>query len=413
MADHTKEIFNLACEGHQLKERVTQEFAKLSNQEVLFHTQAQSTSYEMLASGHLDCFTAYYAILQAIEELLNKASEVWLWANASLFKLVLDYEAKLDAFLDRTGGWIRALEERIWMMMARITKDLRAPLCASLAIVFCLLDTFPSFPANLAYQNTSPIITGFVPKAYAQQPWLGLHSLDLTHTLPPDSHRKAEDILKEAILCSTGGKAATTVSTGPSTSTSTAPNELPQEGFPSTSSPTVRSPTKCKCTRSPSPHHLWSGSSSSGRGSASDRGSRGSHLSSSGSSGSGSNSGSGSGSHDGSPARSEASGYEGSVHSWAASDGSVEVLSADEASGGEEDVLDSTNKADISQGSMSAWHLCCRWWGHSQMQGAQTCPQKWHWLCGVERQTHPWWGDGYTRVGQHCQWLYWCWKEEA
>ena len=72
-----------------------------------------------------------------------------------------------------------------------------------------------------------------------------------------------------------------------------------------------------------------------------------------GSSGSSSSLGSGSGSPDGSPARSEASRHEGSVHSQAASDGSVEVLSADEASGGDEDVLDSTNEADISQGSMS------------------------------------------------------------
>ena len=91
--DHTKEIFNLACEGHQLKERVAWEFAKLSNQEVLFRTQAQSTSYEMLASGCPDCFPAYYAILRsdqetleakdkAIEELLNKVSNAWLRANA-------------------------------------------------------------------------------------------------------------------------------------------------------------------------------------------------------------------------------------------------------------------------------------------------------------------------------------------
>ena len=49
MADHTKQIFNLACEGHHLEEQVTPEFAKLSNQEALFHTQAQSTGYEMLA----------------------------------------------------------------------------------------------------------------------------------------------------------------------------------------------------------------------------------------------------------------------------------------------------------------------------------------------------------------------------
>ena len=81
--------FNLACEGHQLRKRVAREFAKLSSQEVLFRTQAQSTGYEMLASRHPDCFTAYYAILRsdkesseakdkAIEELLNQVSEVWL-----------------------------------------------------------------------------------------------------------------------------------------------------------------------------------------------------------------------------------------------------------------------------------------------------------------------------------------------
>ena len=242
-------------------------------------------------------------------------------------------------------------------MMVQIAEDLRAPLCAGLTIVFCLLDTLPSFPASLAYQNTSPIITGFAPEAYAQQPWLGLHSLDLAHTPPPDSHRKAKDVLKEAILCSTGGNAATTVSTGPSTSTSTTPkqtrqdaDELPWEGLPSTSSPTAHSPTKHKCTSSPSLCHSQSGSSSSGRGSASDRGSRGSHSSSL---GSGSRLGSGSGSHDGSPARSEASRCEGSVHLQAASDGSVKILSADEASGGKEDVLDSANKTDVSQGSMS------------------------------------------------------------
>ena len=99
------------------------------------------------------------------------------------------------------------------------------PLGAGLAIVFHLFDTLPSFPANLMYQSTSPMITGFVPKVYAQWPWLGLHSLDLAHTPPPDNRRKAEDVLKEAILHSTGGNAATAVSTGPSTSTSMAPKQ--------------------------------------------------------------------------------------------------------------------------------------------------------------------------------------------
>ena len=76
-------------------------------------------------------------------------------------------------------------------------------------------------------------------------------------------------------------------------------------------------------------------------------------MSSSGSLGLGSRSGSGGGSRGGSPAWSQASGHEESVHSGAASDGSIEVLSADETSGGEEYVLDSANEADVSQGSMS------------------------------------------------------------
>ena len=138
---------------------------------------------------------------------------------------MLDYEAKLDAFLDKVGDWIRAQEEHIWMTMRQITEDVRAPLCAGLAIMFHLLDTLPSFPANLTYQSTSPMITGFVPEVYAQWPWLGLHSLDLTHTPPPDSRRKAKDVLKEAILHSTGGNVAAAVSTGPSASISTAPKQ--------------------------------------------------------------------------------------------------------------------------------------------------------------------------------------------
>ena len=205
------------------------------------------------------------------------------------------------------------------MMMFQITGDIGVPLCASLDIVLHLLETLPSFPVNLTYQSNSPIMCGFVPKAYAQ-PWLGLHSLDLAHAPPLNSRRKAEDVLKEAILHSTGGSVAATAKTDPSTSTSTAPTQferdaeaLPWEGLPSTSSSAVRSPSKCRCTKSPSLHCLQSGSSS-GESSASKCRSRGSHLSSSSSSGSGSGSGSGGGSYDGSPAGSEASTGEGSVH---------------------------------------------------------------------------------------------------
>ena len=54
----------------------------------------------------------------------------------------------------------------------------------------------------------------------------------------------------------------------------------------------------------------------------------------------------------GSLARSEASPGARSVHSVAASVGGVEVLSGDEANGGEHDVSYSTDEADVSQGSI-------------------------------------------------------------
>ena len=82
-ADHTKLIFNLACEGRHVKEQVAREFTRLSSEEVLFCTQAHSTGHESLASEHPDRFSMYYAILRsdresseakdkAMEEILNK-----------------------------------------------------------------------------------------------------------------------------------------------------------------------------------------------------------------------------------------------------------------------------------------------------------------------------------------------------
>ena len=116
-ADHTKIIFNLVCEGRHLKEQVTRIFVRLSSEEVLFRTQAQSTSHETLASRRPDRFSTYYQILRsdkepsdtrdkAMEEIISAASKAWSRANACLFNHVLDYERKLDAFLDKTGGWI-------------------------------------------------------------------------------------------------------------------------------------------------------------------------------------------------------------------------------------------------------------------------------------------------------------------
>ena len=122
--------------------------------------------------------------------------------------------------------------------------------------------------------------------------------------------------------------------------------------LPPSSPSVVRSPSKCKHAKSPSPQRSQSGASSSGESLASGRRSRGSRSSSLSSSESSSRSGSGSESQSGSPARSEASAGVRSVHSVAALVGGVEVLSGDEASGGEHNVSYSTDEADVSQGSI-------------------------------------------------------------
>ena len=191
--------------------------------------------------------------------------------------------------------------------MFEITGDAGTPLCASLDIMLCLLDTLPSFPANLPYQSNSPIICGFAPEAYAQ-PWLGLHGMDLTCLLSFENRKKAKDVLKEAIIQSTGGGTVSRASAGPSTSTSTEPTQIEKDtnALALTSSSTVHSPSKCRHTKSPSLQCLQSDSSSDEE-SASGHESKSSHSNSSSSSRSSSGSVSGSGSHEGSPARSEAS----------------------------------------------------------------------------------------------------------
>ena len=95
-----------------------------------------------------------------------------LWGKAG-------YVPRQNRGLDKGAGGVHLDND------ASNYQDLGAPLCAGLDIVLCLLDTLPSFPANLTYQSASPIITGFMPETYAQQPWLGVHSLDLAHTPPP------------------------------------------------------------------------------------------------------------------------------------------------------------------------------------------------------------------------------------
>ena len=76
-------------------------------------------------------FLTYYQILRsdeepsdahnkAMEEIVNAANKVWSRANETLFNHVLDYERKLNTFLDKVGGWIREQEERVWTTVFQI-----------------------------------------------------------------------------------------------------------------------------------------------------------------------------------------------------------------------------------------------------------------------------------------------------
>ena len=129
--------------------------------------------------------------------------------------------------------------------MFEIMRDAGTPLFTSLDIMINLLDSLPSFPANISYQSNSPIICSFTPEAYAQ-PWLGLHGVDLACLPSFEDCKKAKDVLKETIIQSTGGGTASKVRAGPSASTTTAPTQTEKDANapPLTSSSIVRSSPK-------------------------------------------------------------------------------------------------------------------------------------------------------------------------
>ena len=234
----------------------------------------------MLASACPDRFSTYYQILRsdeepsdtcnkAMEEIISAANRAWLRANKTLFDHALDYVRKVERVLDKVGGWIHEQEEHIWTTVFQVVEDTGVPLCAFLDILLCLLDTLPSLPLNLSYQSQSPIICGFSPAANAQ-PWLGLHSLNLPHAPSFDSGRKAEDVLKDAIICITRGGPVGKARVIPAASTSTAAVQvsksaktIPLRSLPYSSPPAVHSPSKRKRARSPSPQRSQSGTSSS------------------------------------------------------------------------------------------------------------------------------------------------------
>ena len=109
---------------------------------------------------------------KAMEEIVDVVNKAWSRANETLFDHVLDYERKLNTFLDKVGGWIREQEERIWTTVFQIVEDTGAPVCAFLDILFRLLDTLPSLPPNrLLPKSVTPHLAGSLPRRTHNPGW--------------------------------------------------------------------------------------------------------------------------------------------------------------------------------------------------------------------------------------------------
>ena len=112
----------------------------------------------------------------------------------------------------------------------------------SIFLIHCLR-FLQIFPTKVNY----PSFAGSRPQPMHNLGW-GLHSLNLPHTPSFNSSRKAEDVLKEAIIRSTRGRPVSKVRVIPPASTSTAPIQvsknaktLPLRGLPPSSLPAAHS----------------------------------------------------------------------------------------------------------------------------------------------------------------------------
>ena len=76
-ADHTKTIFNLACEGRHLKERIAREFLKLSSGEVCSALRPSPTSHEARSVRVPNVFPPFTKYFGPMRSLLTSATRPW------------------------------------------------------------------------------------------------------------------------------------------------------------------------------------------------------------------------------------------------------------------------------------------------------------------------------------------------
>ena len=222
-----------------------------------------------------------------------------------------------------------------------MTEDTGAPVNSSLDIALHLLNMLPTLLVKITFNSPAPILTSFMPEVYASWPWLSLSSLDLMHTLPPQSDQMAMDVLKDEIIChieATATKAAVQIPTSIPPTLPVHVNLDGQEdelcagdssvGKPSWVVSTLSCTDRHSPAQLPSPHcHLHCARTSSSSSSISASRSR-SHTESS-SSGSSWSSQLGSGSWPSSHVCSDASGPAVSAHSCSTSPEDIQVVKDD------------------------------------------------------------------------------------
>ena len=208
--EQVEEIFCLTCEAQKLGRKIAHDFINLPNQEALFCMGIQATGYEQVASGHPDRVTAYYMMIrsegmeaekldEAFDGLCQEVGEAWLDTNFILFRHALEYQNKLSDFLKDSKEAIEALHDHIWMVVLMVMEDAGAPVSKGLGITVCLVDMLPTILIHLAFYSSTPGLTSFTPEVYAAWSWFRTDVLDLMHTQPLQSDRKALDVLCEEI----------------------------------------------------------------------------------------------------------------------------------------------------------------------------------------------------------------------
>ena len=297
----------------------------------------QATGYEKVASGHPDCVTTYYTMIQsegegveaekldkAIDCLHKEAGEAWLDTKSILFCHTLEYQNKLSNFLTESKDAIEVLHDHIWTVVVKVMEDTGKPMANGLRIAVHLVDMFPTIPIHLAFHLSTPGLTRFMPEVYAARARFRMDVLDFSHMPPPQSDWKALDVLHEEILKNMGGapkmakvvELAVCFAMADLSTIGAKACEVGTGDGPTSSPPASCSPGQCSQTQSQSPWHYSqrSQASSSSSGSGSRSGST-SGSSSSGSSQSGSHTGSHAESHAGSQTPSEGSSSHGSGRS--------------------------------------------------------------------------------------------------